>query len=153
MTTLRAGQRVIVSGPLGTVAGDVLNVETPDTLPELVGTARVARVREILAEFDVVEIALIRHLHNGRPVVFAALRDSEGQWRDLRGQQLTIAPDLGCRYCNEGNPAVRSSVVVEFPARRAGGLPIPGSLIGRPVYVHTDTPSGRVVCTQARRAS
>jgi hypothetical protein len=92
MTTLRPGQRVIVSGAAGTVNGEVLSVETAASIPDLIAAQRVERVRELLAEFGIVEIAIIRHVCNGRPVTFCALGDGKRVWRDLREQPLTIAP-------------------------------------------------------------
>jgi len=90
MTTLIPGQRVQVSGAAGTVNAEVVAVETPDTMPEIVAAPRLDRVREIMAEWDIVEVAMIRHLHRGRPVTFCALRHSSGDWRDLREQPLSI---------------------------------------------------------------
>ena len=42
-----------------------------------------------MAEWDIVEIALIEHAHAGRLVCFAALRNGAGQWRALQRQPLT----------------------------------------------------------------
>lgn len=89
--TLRAGQHVTISGAAGICAGEVIRSETPATLPDLRSPApAVARAREIMEEWGIVEVAMIEHLHDGRPAMFAALRDNAGRWRDLRDRPITI---------------------------------------------------------------
>ena len=95
MTTLTKGQAVIIRGAAGTCAGRVFHVEEPATLPTISGAPEADRVRAIMAEWDIVEVALIAHGHDGRLVCFAAVRDGAGQWRDLHRQQLTITPIHG----------------------------------------------------------
>lgn len=87
---LSRGQKVTIRGAAGTCPGEVIHAETPDTLPELNGPGERERVRAITAEWQIVELALIRHTHAGRLVSFFALRDRGGAWRDLQGQHLTI---------------------------------------------------------------
>jgi hypothetical protein len=89
MTTLTKGQAVIIRGAAGTCAGRVFHVEEPATLPTISGAPEADRVRAIMAEWDIVEIALIEHAHAGRLVCFAALRNGAGQWRALQRQPLT----------------------------------------------------------------
>lgn len=88
--TLYKGQHITITGAAGTVAAEVLHVETPAGLPAISGAPEVDRVRDILAEWQINELALLGHLHNGREVMFIAMRDDCGIWRDLRGQVLTI---------------------------------------------------------------
>ena len=91
---LSKGQRVIVSGEDagGPCRGEVIHAEEPATMPSINAPEEIARVREIMAEWGIVEVAMIEYLHNRRPVVFAALRDKAGVWRDLKRQRLTITP-------------------------------------------------------------
>lgn len=94
MTALRQlakGQRVRVSHPLrGAVDGDVLHVETPENLPAIHGLPEVERVRAILAERHVQQLALIGHQHAGHEVAFIAFGDGSGNWWDLQQQNLSI---------------------------------------------------------------
>ena len=90
---LRPGQAVIIAGAAGVCYGRVLHVETPATLPTIHGAPELARVQAILAKWDIGELALIEHLHDGRPISFFALRHESGAWRDLHGQPLTITPN------------------------------------------------------------
>ncbi|MBV9249948.1 MAG: hypothetical protein JO227_11970, partial [Acetobacteraceae bacterium] len=90
--TLTAGQVVAIIGPYGECSGQVLHIEQPGMLPSIHRAPEIERVRAILAEWDIVELALIRHQHNGRAVTFIALRSSAGDWRDLERRQLTITP-------------------------------------------------------------
>jgi len=88
---LKQGQLVtIASQHAGTCPGEVLHVEEPANLPSIYGAPEVDRVKKIMTEWGIVEVALISHLHNARSVMFVALRDSAGNWRDLKGQPLTI---------------------------------------------------------------
>ena len=85
---LHSGQAVRISG----AAGTVLETTTPPKLPFIRGAPAVELVREILAEWDVRQIALLRYFaHNAQPVAFLALATTKG-WRDLRGRRLTITP-------------------------------------------------------------
>jgi len=93
--TLTAGQCITISGAAGTCPGTIIRSESPAELPEINGPAELARVRAIMAEWGVEEIAAIEHLHDGQPVMFCALRDQHGNWRDLRGQPLTITQAIG----------------------------------------------------------
>jgi hypothetical protein len=85
-------QRVTITGAAGTCEGEVLHIETPGTLPPISGAPEVARVRGILEERGIKQIALIGHKHAGKPVQFMALQDAAGDWRDLKGQALAIVP-------------------------------------------------------------
>ena len=91
--TFRPGQAVTVAGAAGTCHARVLHLETPATLPRISDAPEVERVRAIMTEWEIEEIALLEHLHDGRPVAFLALRDHRGQWRDLHHQALTITPE------------------------------------------------------------
>jgi hypothetical protein len=89
--TLKPGQRVVISGAAGTVPGEVLHSEEPATLPSVYGAPEVEHVRAIMAEWGVIEVAILTHQHAGAQVMFCALRDAQG-WRDQHGQRLTITP-------------------------------------------------------------
>jgi len=93
--TLRAGQRVRITGAAGTVNGSVLETATPPQLPNIDGAPAVELVREILAECEIRQLAMITYTHNGRPVMFLALSTSRHGWRDLRGRRLTITSGTG----------------------------------------------------------
>ena len=98
--TLTDGQFVMIEGPCGACRGQVLYVEQPERLPSIQRAAEIERVRAILAEWDIVELALIRHQHNGQAQTFIALRNTAGAWRDLDHQPLSITlltfPDSPC---------------------------------------------------------
>jgi hypothetical protein len=93
--TLTKGQHVIITGAAGTCPGEILHVEEPATLPSISGAPEAGRVRAIMTEWGIAEVALITHQHNGRDVAFIALGDGAGQWRDLKRQPLTITPIHG----------------------------------------------------------
>jgi hypothetical protein len=96
MKTLRKGQAVTVSSAIaGTCAGRVLEVRTPEDLEPVPEAPNVALVAACMRDLDVQEVAYIAHLHAGRLVCFAALRDGAGNWRDLHHQPLTITPIHG----------------------------------------------------------
>jgi hypothetical protein len=90
MTTLRKGQAVTVAGAAGTCPGRVLDVRTPDDLQPVPELPDVALVAACMRDLGIEEVAYIVHLHAGRLVTFAAVRDRVGHWRDLKGQPLTI---------------------------------------------------------------
>jgi hypothetical protein len=94
-STLRASQRVVVTGAAGVCVGEVLTSETPATLPELVDAPRLTRILAILAQWGISEIATIAHQRNGRLLMFVALRHADGGWRDLRDRPLSITPVPG----------------------------------------------------------
>lgn len=96
MTALRKGQAVTVSSEAaGTCAGRVLEVRTPDDLTPVPEMPDVALVAACMRDLGIEEVAYIAHLHAGRLVCFAALRDAAGNWRDLQRQALTITPIHG----------------------------------------------------------
>ena len=92
VVTLADGQLVTIDGPCGACRGQVLHVEQPCMLASAHRAAEIERARAILAERDIVELALIRRHHNSQPVIFIALRNSAGTWHDLDRQPLTITP-------------------------------------------------------------
>jgi hypothetical protein len=102
--TLHKGQRVEIRGEAGTCAGEVLHAEDPANLPSIYGAPEAERVRGILAEWDITELALIEHTHEGRRASFFALRDRAGNWRDLQRQPLTITPIHGSWEIKEPTP-------------------------------------------------
>lgn len=69
--------------------GHVLNVATPEEAPEIEGAPPIDEVKEILREWQVDLLLLIRHKHNGQDVCFFALRHPCG-WRDLRGRDIQV---------------------------------------------------------------
>jgi hypothetical protein len=88
---LKTGQKVVISGAAGIVPAEVVHSEDPHRLPSIYGAPEITRVRAIMAEWGVLEVAMLSHLHGGKPVLFCALRDATG-WRDLQDQPLTITP-------------------------------------------------------------
>ena len=87
---LEAGQLVtITSDEAGTSRGRVLDTATPAALPALPGFDH-RKVQAILQEWDVQQVAFIEHDHAGHSVMFAALGDGRGHWRDLQGARLLI---------------------------------------------------------------
>jgi hypothetical protein len=94
---LKRGQIVYVTGKAGTVKAEVVHVEIPDRLPSINGAAELSRVKTIMAEWGIVQVALLMHDHRTpargkHQVTFGALENSAGEWRDLKGQRLTIVP-------------------------------------------------------------
>jgi hypothetical protein len=97
---MRAGQRVRISGAAGVVIGRVEHLATLAELPHLADVDHlaqqagypdsVAAVREILAEADISRVAWITYRATpAQQLLFAAL-EIRGEWRDLRGNVLTI---------------------------------------------------------------
>jgi hypothetical protein len=89
---LHEGQKVTITGAAGTVEAEVLHVETPAELPAISGAPEITRVRRILEERGVTQVAMLAHTYDGRPAQFMATGDGAGNWRDLQGQPLTITP-------------------------------------------------------------
>lgn len=92
VNTLQAGQRVRITGAAGSVDGKVLETATPRELPDIPEAPAAALVREILAEWDVHQVALLSYVTHRQTVMFLALTTSHG-WRDLTGRPLIITPD------------------------------------------------------------
>jgi hypothetical protein len=87
---LKAGTIVHVRGAAGEVFGEIVDRVSPAELPAIATAPDVHQVRAILREFRVTEIAFIRHMYGDQLVMFAALHCAAGQWRDLKGHELTI---------------------------------------------------------------
>ena len=86
---MKTGSTVRVSGDVGEVLGEVVDVRTPDQLADVPGFNS-REVRDLLEEFGVIEFVLIAYDYGDQRVVFAALHTSAGVWRDLHRQELTI---------------------------------------------------------------
>jgi hypothetical protein len=98
--SLRTGQRVRITGPAGSVHGQVLETATPPQLPDIHGAPAVKLVREILDEWGVHQLAMLTYTAAGnQAVMFLALLTDHG-WRDLRGRPLTIQETEPCKNPN-----------------------------------------------------
>ena len=84
------GDRVLVAGPPGQVVGEVIEAATPYEMPDLGPESVSHQAKQIMHEWRVDFLVVIRHKHDGQLVGFFALRHPGG-WRDLRGQNLQIA--------------------------------------------------------------
>lgn len=88
---MKAGDQVIVSGPPGVVTATIIDVRPPAAMPDLpvLGSDE---ARRILAQVCS-RVALLQHEHSPLGLVmFVALEDLCGVWRDLHGQVLDIQP-------------------------------------------------------------
>lgn len=83
------GDRVLVAGPPGQVVGEVIEAATPDEMPDLEPASGSHEAKQIMHEWRVDFLVVIRHQHDGQLVDFFALH-YPGGWRDLRGQDLWI---------------------------------------------------------------
>ncbi len=84
-----AGDMVTVSGPPGTVVGEVLEAASPDEMPELGPGSFSKEVKDVMHEMHVDLMLLIGHRHSDKPVCFWAVH-TPGGWFDLHGQRLHI---------------------------------------------------------------
>jgi len=84
------GDRVLVAGPPGQVVGEVIEAATPYEMPDLGPESVSHQAKQIMHEWRVDFLVVIRHEHDGQLVGFFALHHPGG-WRDLRGQDLQIA--------------------------------------------------------------
>jgi hypothetical protein len=84
------GDRVLVTGPPGQVVGEVIEAATPYEMPDLGPESVSHQAKQIMHEWRVDFLVVIRHEHDGQMVGFFALHHPGG-WRDLRGQDLQIA--------------------------------------------------------------
>jgi hypothetical protein len=90
---LAKGQIVTITAEVGVCMGHVLEVGTPEELPSLPFPApTVRKVKAILQEFEINQIALIQHQHGDSVVMFWALHNEQRGWFDLQRQHLHIAP-------------------------------------------------------------
>ena len=94
MTTLRANQRVRISGEAGTVVGRVEEIRPVDDMPELpelgFATAGEFAPKSIMQEFGIERVASISY--NATPnaqYLFTAV-EIAGEWFDLKRNKLTI---------------------------------------------------------------
>jgi hypothetical protein len=86
------GDRVLVAGPPSQVVGEVIEAATPYEMPSLEPASASAahQAKQIMHEWRVDFLVVIRHVHAGQLVGFFALHHPGG-WRDLRGHDLQIA--------------------------------------------------------------
>jgi hypothetical protein len=87
---MKQGDCVRISGAAGVVNGRVEELRTPAELPELPDLS-IGPVRDVLAEIECTRVAILSYAY-GREhtkLIFAAL-ECDGQWYDLRNQELTI---------------------------------------------------------------
>jgi hypothetical protein len=84
------GDTVHVFAAAGQVLARVEATSVPAILPEIPGAPDPRTVAAILEEWDIVELAWLSHGHAQQRLMFVALRDRAGIWRDLAGQVLTI---------------------------------------------------------------
>jgi hypothetical protein len=89
---LRKGQQVTISGNAGICAGTILDIRQAGDLLPVIEAPQLALVAACMREIGITHYAAISHMHAGRLVCFAAVRDAAGQWRDLHAQRLTITP-------------------------------------------------------------
>jgi hypothetical protein len=83
------GDRVLVAGPPGQVVGEVIEAATAYEMPGLGPASASHQAKQIMHEWRVDFLVVIRHEHAGQLVGFFALHHPSG-WRDLRGQDLQI---------------------------------------------------------------
>ena len=92
--TLRVGQHVIVSGKAGTCPGEVVEVATPEDLKkDIAGAPAPGEVREALRQLGIAQVAFTLHWRGSARIMFLAMGDGEGRWRDQERQDLTIRYD------------------------------------------------------------
>jgi hypothetical protein len=84
-----AGERVLIVGPPGESVGEVIEAATPYEMPDLGPESASHQAHQIMHEWQVDFLVVIRHEHHGQMVVFFALHHPGG-WCDLRGQNLQI---------------------------------------------------------------
>jgi len=89
MHPFRKGDKVRVSGAAGVVDGEVMAASTPAELPDLGPGSASFDARQIMREFQIDFVVLIRHRHSNGEVCFFALHYPEG-WKDLHKQDLSI---------------------------------------------------------------
>ena len=80
---------VHVEGGVGEVVGQVLHASTPYDMPDLGPGSASHEAHQLMHEWRVDFLLLIRHRHGEDTVCFFALRNPLG-WRDLKGQSLEI---------------------------------------------------------------
>jgi hypothetical protein len=86
---LTQGDRVLVRGLPGDVVGEVIHACTPYEMPDFGPGSHSHEARQLMDEWKVDFLVLVRRPHGDREQCFFALRHPGG-WRDLRGQDLQI---------------------------------------------------------------
>jgi hypothetical protein len=90
------GQRIIIHATGGVMElATVLEVATPDQLPDIPEAPPAAMVEPILREMGITRMMFIsiqRTEPEHNEVVLWVLEKSDGSWRDLHGQMLWIFP-------------------------------------------------------------
>jgi hypothetical protein len=90
------GELVRISGPAGEVTGVILCVLDPSNLPQFEGGPDAGAVSHILAEQEIVQVALVGYdggtPEAPQPVMFGAFLAKDGRWIDLQHQVLQIVP-------------------------------------------------------------
>ena len=85
----RERELVHVKGGVGEVVGQVLHASTPYDMPDLGSGSASHEAHQLMHEWRIDFLLLIRHRHGEGTVCFFALRNPHG-WRDLKGQSLEI---------------------------------------------------------------
>jgi len=85
----RERDMVHVEGGVGEVVGLVLHASTPCDMPDLGPGSASHEAHQLMHEWRIDFLLLIRHRHGEDAVCFFALRSPHG-WRDLKGQSLEI---------------------------------------------------------------
>jgi hypothetical protein len=80
---------VHVEGSVGEVVGQVLHASTPYDMPDLGPGSASHEAHQLMHEWRVDFLLLIRHRHGEDTICFFALRNTHG-WCDLKGQSLEI---------------------------------------------------------------
>lgn len=93
-TTLRVGQRVVISGKAGSCPGVVEKVIEPDDpMEEIAGAPESAEVRKVMRELGIAQVAFITHTFGPMLALFYAVGDGKGNWHDAQRESLTIRYD------------------------------------------------------------
>lgn len=87
---IHTGQRVTITAAHGSAQGRIEALNTPAQLPDIPGI-EAAPAREILREWNVSHVAVIKYHDGYQNLLFVALR-TRGRWYDLHKQRLTIEP-------------------------------------------------------------
>ena len=92
LTPLHVSERVRISNDTFIrCIGQVVHVASRSDLAGIVAAPDVGNARSMLAEWGVEQLALIEYCNaDGENVAFFALRDGDGRWSDLHGNNFTI---------------------------------------------------------------
>jgi hypothetical protein len=87
---LKVGDRVYISGSTGECMGEILQIESSDRLPQIIGAPDAQEVQKILHEKQIEWLYWIGYRRAGQDLMFVAMKGRDGSFHDLASQEVQL---------------------------------------------------------------